>query len=201
VKAPLGVLLCLLLAACTSAAGPPAAVLPSDSPAVPGQFASGPRITPPPVTPPTPPGTNLPAFACADTAGGTVGVANVTDVRVATQSSFDRFVLQFDTTVPAYTVKRQAKPVFIARTSGQSITLSGIAGVAVQVHSASETNTYAGSVDFTESDFPIMKEARLIEDFGGYVTWGLGLTSAACLRSFTLTDPARLVVDFTTAPG
>jgi hypothetical protein len=126
-------------------------------------------------------------------------VANVTDVRIATQPGFDRFVLQFDTMVPAYTIKRQAKPIFTARTSGQSVTLSGIAGVAVQVHSASETNTYAGSTDFTNSDFPAMKEARLIEDFGGYVTWGMGLTGAACLRTFTLTDPARLVVDFTTS--
>ncbi len=200
-KAPLGLLLCLLMAACTSSAGQAVVVPPTDSPAAPSQFASGPRITAPPVSPPTPPGTNLPAFACADAAGGTVGVASVTDVRVATQSGFDRFVLQFDSAVPAYTVKRQDKPVFTARTSGQSITLSGIAGVAVQVHSASETNTYAGSTDFTSSDFPTVKEARLVEDFGGYVTWGVGLGSVACLRTFTLTDPARLVVDFTTAPG
>lgn len=190
------------MAACSSTPGPGVAAPPTDSPAAaPSQFASGPHVTPPPVTPPTPPGTNLPAFACADAAGGTDGVVNVTNVRVATQSGFDRFVLQFDTAVPTYTVKRQSKPVFTARKGGQSITLSGIAGVAVQVHSASETNTYAGSTDFTNSDFPDMKEARLIEDSGGYVTWGLGLTSAACLRTFTLTDPARLVVDFTTSPG
>lgn len=200
-KAPLGLLLCVLMAACTPTAGP-VVVQPTDSPAAaPGQFASGPRITPPPVTPPTAPGTNLPAFTCADAAGGTVGVADVTDVRVTTLPGFDRFVLQFDGAVPAYTVKRQDKPVFTARTSGQSITLSGIAGAAVQVHSTSEANTYAGSADFTNSEFPTMKEARLIEDFGGYVTWGLGLGSAACLRTFTLTDPARLVVDFTTSPG
>jgi hypothetical protein len=147
----------------------------------------------------TAPGTNLPAFACADTGGGKTGVANVTTARVAPQSGYDRFVLQFDSPVPSYTVKRQATPVFSNGPSGQTITLSGTSGVLVQVSSATGANTFTGPTDFTHAEYPVLKEARQTEDFEGHVSWGLGLGKNACLRSFTLADPARLVVDFTTS--
>ena len=150
------------------------------------------------MTPPTPPGSSLPAFACADTGGGSTGVANVTGVRVAEQSGYDRFVLQFDTKVPTYTVKRQAKPTFSLGSSGQTITLGGTAGALVQVHSATQATTYDGPTDFIHPEFPVLKEARLTEDFEGFVSWGLGLSKATCLRTFTLASPPRLVVDFTT---
>jgi hypothetical protein len=140
----------------------------------------------------------VPAFKCADASGGTAGSANVSGVRVAEQLGYDRFVVQFDTKVPAYTVKRQAKPVFNSGASGQSITLSGAAGVIVQVHSATGANTYTGPTDFTHPEFLVLSEARLTQDFEGYVSWGLGLSRASCLRAFTLSNPARLVVDFAT---
>lgn len=165
----------------------------------PGQAASAARITPPPVSPAVPPGTNLPAFKCADASGGTAGSANVTFVRVAEQAGFDRFVLQFDGKVPAYTVKRQAKAVFTTGGSGQPVTLSGSAGALVQIHSATEAGTYGGSTDFAHPEFAVLVEARLTGDFEGYVSWGLGLSRPACLRAFTLSGPARLVVDFKTA--
>jgi hypothetical protein len=194
--------LCLVLAGCTSSVGPVASGTrtggdPFPSPST--GLVSGPRISPPPVSPPTPPGTNLPAFACADGAGGAAGIANVTDVRVTPYSGFDRFVLQFDSSVPAYTVKRQPTPVFKAGASGESFTLSGTAGALVQVHSAFESSTYAGPIDFTNAGYLVVNEARLMQDFEGYVSWGLGLSHAACLRTFTLSDPPRLVVDFTSA--
>jgi hypothetical protein len=156
---------------------------------------TGPLISPPPVTPPTPPGNNLPAFVCANASGGAAGTASVTAVRVGQNIGYDRFVLQFDSIVPSYTVKRQSTPKF-SQPSGQSITLSGIAGVLVQVHVATEGTTYSGPTDFTQADFPVIKEARLIEDYEGYVAWGLGLGSPACFRAFVLSSPARLVVDF-----
>lgn len=155
-------------------------------------------ISPPPVTPPTPPGTNLPAFACKDATGGSAGIVGVDAVRVDQHSGYDRFVLQFDSQVPVFTVKRQAKPVFSQGASGQTITLSGTAGVLVTVHSASQSGTYSGPTDFTQAGFPVLKEARLTEDFEGTVAWGLGLGSPACMRVFTLASPARLVIDFVT---
>jgi hypothetical protein len=150
------------------------------------------------VTPPTAPGTNLPAFKCADITGGTAGTAQVTNVRVSEQPGYDRFVLQFGSRVPQYTIKRQAKPTFTTGASGQTLTLSGTAGVLVQVHSASESGSYTGSTDMSHAEFQVLKEARLTEDFEGYVSWGIGLNKPVCMRAFTLSDPSRLVVDFST---
>jgi len=134
--------LTLVLTAC----GPELAPSAADSPAsTPGHvYASGPRISPPPVTPPTAPGTNLPAFACADASGGKTGVANSISARTGETVGYDRFVLQFDSIVPSYTVKRQAKPVFSLGGSGQSVTLSGTTGILVSVHSATGATTFSG---------------------------------------------------------
>ena len=181
-----------LLAACGPEITPSAAVSPGASEAT---NASGPRISPPPVTPPTAPATSLPDFACADASGGRTGVANTTTARVAEQDGYDRFVLQFDPIVPSYTVKRQAKPVFTAGASGQTVTLSGTTGVLVTVHSATGATTFSRPPDLIHPEFRVLKEARQVQDFEGYVSWGLGLSAPACMRVFTLSDPGRLVVD------
>ena len=189
----------MALTAC-GLAGPTASATPvADATSTPIQATSRPRITPPPVPAPAPPGINLPAFTCADASGGSTGTVNVTGVRAAEQVGYDRFVMQFNTQVPSYTVKRQAKPIFTTGGSGQPITLTGITGVLVQVHSATGTGSYTGPTDLSHPEFQVLSEAHLTEDFEGYVSWGLGLTRRACLRTFTLSDPPRLVVDFTTA--
>ena len=190
--------LAIVLAACSTPSAPAAAI--SQAPATNGR--TGPVISPAPITPPTPPGENTLAFTCADSSGGTPGNVHITDVRVSQEPGFDRFVIQFDGTVPAFTVKRQAKPVFSQGGSGQTITLSGTAGILVQLHTATQAGTYSGSTDFTQADFRVLKEARLTEDFEGYVGWGLGLGSAACMRVFAAkTSPSRLIVDFATTSG
>jgi hypothetical protein len=189
--------LCAILSACGLGAATPLSTPVAGTTSNPGQAASAPRIAPTTVTPPAPPGT-VPAFKCADTAGGTAGAANITRVGVAQQLGYDRFVLQFSARVPTYTVKRQAKPIFKTGGSGQTVTLSGTAGALEQVHSATGAGTYSGSTDFTNAGFQVLNEARLTEDFEGYVSWGLGLSRPACLRAFTLSDPPRLVVDFKT---
>jgi hypothetical protein len=197
VRTTRALLVALLIAGCGPTLAPAAAITPAPSQGP----ASAPRVEQPPVTPPTPPGTNLPAFACADGGGGKTGVANLVSARVAAQLGYDRFVLQFDTVVPTYTVKRQPSPAFPSGGSGQTITLSGTSGVLVRVHSATGANTYTGPTDFTHGEYPVLKEARQTEDFEGYLSWGLGLGKAACMRTFTLLDPPRLVVDFSTASG
>jgi hypothetical protein len=193
-RAALVLLLTILIAGCGPTAAPAAAVTPGPSQGP----ASPTRIEQPPVTPPTPPGTNLPAFACADSSGGKTGVANVVTARVVPQAGYDRFVLQFDSLVPTYTVKRQASPTFPSGASGQTITLSGTSGALVQVRTATGAGTFTGPNDFTHAEYNVLKEARQTEDFEGHVSWGLGLGKAACFRTFTLADPPRLVVDFST---
>jgi hypothetical protein len=190
-------ILCLIML--TAACGTPLAPAAGITPGVAQGPASGPRIEQPPVSPPAPPGTNLPAFACADASGGKTGVANLVTARVGTQPGYERFVLQFDSAIPSYTVKRQATAVFPVGATGQPITLSGTAGAMVRVHSATGANTFSGSIDITHPEYQVLKEARQTEDYEGYVGWALGLSRPACMRTYTLTDPARLVVDFTTA--
>ena len=185
-----------ILTACGATPGPAAAVSPDGTAAA---NASGTRISPPPVTPPTPPGTNLPDFACADASGGKTGVANAITARVGENTGYDRFVLQFDPIVPTYTAKRQDKPVFPLGASGQTVTLSGTSGVLVTVHSATGATSFTGQTDLIHPEFQVIKEARQTQDFEGYVSWGIGLAKPACMRVFTLDDPARLVVDFKTA--
>ena len=194
-KAAVFLCLSILIAACGPGLAPAAAITPGTAQGP----ASGPRIEQPPVAPPAPPGTNLPAFACADASGGKTGVANSVTARTGAQPGYERFVLQFDSAVPSYTVKRQASPDFPMGASGQTITLSGTAGALVRVHSATGANTFSGSLDISHPEYQVLKEARQTEDFEGYVSWALGLSKQACLRTFTLTDPARLVVDFSTA--
>ncbi len=189
--------LIVLVSACGPSLSPSAAVTPSAS-AGESSAASAPRISPPPVTPPTAPDTSLPAFACNDWSGGRTGVANTVTARVAEQAGYDRFVLQFDSIVPTYTVKRQDKPVFNMGASGQTVTLSGTSGVLVTVHSATGATTFTGPTDFLTANYAALSEARQTQDFEGYVSWGLGLSKPACLRVFTLDDPARLVVDLQT---
>ena len=185
--------LSFVLLGCSASSTPTAAVSPDAA----SQTRIQPIISAPPVTPPTPPGNAvLPAFACTDARGGTAAIVGVTAVRVKQDAGYDEFIMQFDSQVPAYTVKRQAKPVFVQGGSGQSITLSGTSGVLVSVRTASQSATYVGPTDFTQAGFPIIKEARLTEDFEGTVAWGLGLGSPACMRVFTITGPARLVIDF-----
>jgi hypothetical protein len=185
----------VLLAACSTNPTPTAAI--SQGPASGGR--TGPVISPPPVTPPTPPGDNAIAFVCkGDVTGGAAGNAHVTDVRVTEEDGFDRLVLQFDGPVPAYSVKRQASPVFTQGGSGQTITLSGTTGVLVRLHTAFMADSYTGQpTDFTQASFSVLKEARLTENFEGYVGWGVGLGTSPCIRAFVpTTPPARLIVDF-----
>jgi hypothetical protein len=191
----LGLVLISALAACGPELSPSAVYSPGPTSAA---HASAPRISVPPVTPPTPPGTNLPPFVCADATGGKTGVANVITARAGEQQGYDRFVLQFDSIVPTYSVKRQPKSVFPMGASGQMVTLSGTAGVLVSVHSATGATTFVGSRDLIHSDFLVLKEARQTQDFEGTVSWGLGLAKPVCMRVFTLSDPARLVVDLQT---
>jgi len=194
----LAVALLASLSACglnlSPAASTNSSVSPSDTTA---PFASAVRISEPPLSP-APPVINLPPFACADVAGGKTGVANAIAARVAEQPDYDRFVLQLDSVVPQYTVKRQPSAVFPLGGSGQTITLSGSAGVLVTVHSASGANTFTGPTFFVTTNYQVLKEARQTQDFEGYVSWGLGLSRPACMRVFTLDNPARLVVDLST---
>ena len=187
--------LSIFMLGCTAATTPAGAINSQTA----TQARTGPEISPPPVTPPTPPGDVTVAFACKDMSGGKTGTTNVIAVRTGEQAGFDRFVIQFDSQIPAYTIKRQSKATFTQGASGQPITLVGSAGVLITLKSTSQ-ETYSGPTDITHPEYAILKEARVVEAFEGTVQWGIGLASPVCMRVFTLSDPVRLVIDFSTNP-
>jgi len=128
-------------------------------------------------------------------------MADVTFVRVGTAAGYDRFVIELDGPVPAYSVTPQDSSTFMADASGQTLQLQGTRGIVIVVHGASGTDvnghqTFIGSQDLTPG-YPVLKEARQVGDFERVFKWGLGVSEPDCghVNVTTLTGPDRLVVD------
>jgi hypothetical protein len=155
----------------------------------------------PPVASPLPT-EELAVFQCTDQAGngwpGTGMPQSITDVRTARQNGYDRFVVQFSGAVPAYRVRQQAGNIVTLDPSGMTVKLDGGAALIVSLNPASAYGSYSGSKDIKRGD-GTLREARQLGDFEAVNTWGLGLSKAACFRTFTLGSPARLVIDVQSA--
>jgi hypothetical protein len=153
----------------------------------------------------SPSGTDLGAFSCVDHSGGADnGLAmQLTAVRVAHQTGFDRIVFEFapqaggTAHLPAYTVSRQASAQFVKDPSGQPVTMRGSSGLHIVFHGASVSPTYTGSRDQTPS-LPVVQEVEQLGDFEAVLSWGAGLSRASCLRTLELANPTRLVIDVQT---
>ena len=177
-----------------SASEPPAS--PTAAPPSPAPGAGGSASAPPSTPAATPSAGPLPAFTCAASsgAGPSTGGA-LTAVRAASQSGYDRFVLELDGPVPAYQVRPQASPTFTQDASGLPVTLAGSAGLTVTLQGSSAQATYTGPTDLKPAGTATLREARQVGDFEGVLTWGLGVSHPACYRAFTLDGPSRLVID------
>ena len=153
----------------------------------------------------SPSGTDLGAFSCLDTSGGAdSGLAmQLTAVRVAHQTGFDRIVFEFapqaggTAHIPAYTVSRQASAQFVKDPSGMPVTMRGSAGLRIVFHGASGATSYTGSRDLTPN-LPVVQEVEQLGDFEAVLSWGAGLSRASCLRTLELANPTRLVIDVQT---
>ena len=73
-------------------------------------------------------------------------------------------------------------------------TLAGRHGILVIIRGADAHTAYSGTRDI-KTKFASLAEVRVIEDFEGQVTLGLGLNESACYRASVLTNPVRLVID------
>lgn len=136
-------------------------------------------------------------FSCANQSGGssTAVASAFSDVRGASHSGFDRFVVQFTGEVPGYKITRQPTPNFNEDASGKPVSLAGSAGITVRFYPVDWLhNTYTGSGDLKPGG-QVLKQAHELGDFEGTLTWGLGLSRAACTRAFTLASPSRMVLD------
>lgn len=152
--------------------------------------------------PTQPAATDSGSFACLDHSGGTdTGPAmQLTAVRVAHQPGFDRIVFEFapqagaTAHIPAYTVSRQASAKFVKDPSGMPVTMRGSAGLRIVFHGASGATSYNGSRDLI-SNLPIVQEVEQLGDFEAVLSWGAGLSRAACIGTLELSNPTRLVID------
>lgn len=193
----------VLLAGCTGADPSPSQPVSQESPtpAAPSAAASEPPTStaPVPTTEPVP-SDDLEAFTC-DTPiveDGTVGVANIVDVRVGTHDGYDRVVFEFEQGTPELTLDR-AEPPFTQDGSGLPVEVDGDSFLGLVMRGGSKqtdagTSSYDGSTDFAPGFASLV---HLIEagDFERQSTWYLGLARESCVRVLLLEEPPRLVID------
>jgi len=195
------VLAAALVSACSSGSTPSTPTTPAN--------AGGPTPTQTTTTSsPTPnPSPALPAgFKCRNFVGGASHAPDwgpagptVTAIRIGGHSDFNRFVMQFDGTVPAYKVTRQSRPIFTEDPKGTVVRLKGNHGVLVTVKPENWT-AYTGPAHMVPT-LAFIREARMVQNFEGTMQWGLGILGNPCLRVTTLTNPPRLVVDVAAKPA
>jgi hypothetical protein len=132
------------------------------------------------------------------TQGQGPGVAYVDAVRTGTHAGYDRITIEFKNGVPGdIRLAAQDNTTFTQGASGRLVTLQGSAGLLVTIDGADEHTDYTGSLDFVTA-YPVLAEARQVQDFEGVVQWGLGLSHAACYHAYFLQSPWRLVIDIQT---
>lgn len=188
----------LLMTACGSATGsrpsptptPPLSPAPSASPTA--------NPTPTPVTSPSPTAAPSPTppsgFVCTTVSGGEVSTSTVATVRVGQHPGYDRFVIEFGSGVPSYSVTPQKNAAFSRSPKGDQVTLEGTDGVLIVIHSVTNWTSYPGPSAF-HPGFPYLRQAMLVENYEGYQQWALGIQGTPCLRVAVFNSPARLVVD------
>jgi hypothetical protein len=145
---------------------------------------------------------NVSPFNCAAstlTAQNAPAVASISAVRTGSHSGYDRLVVQFSGRQPgSIDIAPQATATFIGAPSGEATMVAGVRGVKLVIKGSDMHTAYAGSRDI-KTDYAGLRETRVIEDFEGYVSLGLGINGSNCYRAFVLSDPVRLVVDIQTS--
>jgi hypothetical protein len=173
--------------------------LPSASPSA--SASASPGVTPTPVQ--TPPDSNLPPFVCGSsttiTSQNAPLSAYIDAIRTGTHAGYDRITIEFQNGQPtSIELHPQSSSRFTNSPRGDNVTLAGSAGLLLTIQGADEYTAYSGGTDF-KTDYPVMLEARQVQDFEGVVQWGLGLSKSACYRAFFLANPTRLVIDIQTS--
>ncbi len=180
----------------------------SSAAAVPGTVA-GAAAQAPSSTAPNPgeelavaPVASVSPFTCGAStlsAGGAPAVAPINALRTAAHPGYDRLVVQFSGRQPgSIEMRPQATSTFQGSPRGDAITLAGTRGLVVLVRGADMHTAYSGVRDLKTS-YAGLRETRVIEDFEGQVTLGLGLKGSGCYRASVLSSPVRLVVDLQTS--
>ena len=143
-------------------------------------------------------GSNQAAFTCAPstlTATKSPATAFVDAIRTGAHAGYDRVTIEFKNGQPAsISIRPQAGTTFNQAPSGKPDTLAGKNGILVIIRGADAHIAYNALRDLKTS-YPSLAEVRILEDFEGQVSLGLGVKQAACYRASVLSDPVRLVID------
>jgi hypothetical protein len=131
-------------------------------------------------------------------AGGDIETAVLADIRTGRHESFDRIVFEFEgDEVPGFRVEYVTGVTQCG--SGEAVELTGEAFVSISLEPA------AGHTDDGEATVPqdvpaegtaAIREVRGFCDFEAQVGYAVSLSGARPYRVFELSEPARLVVDF-----
>lgn len=136
----------------------------------------------------------LPASAAASAASG--GLSRLVEIRAATHPTYDRVVFEFAGGVPARSVRYVDR--LVADGSGDTVPVPGRAILEVTMRDATAHDEHGPTVSHRNTfALPNVMSVIRASDFEGVVTYGIGLTQRASVRSFTLTSPSRIVVDIT----
>ena len=118
------------------------------------------------------------------------------DVQVGDHDGFTRVVFRFANAVPGYSVKA-ADPPFVQDGSGKEIAVEGNGHLAVRLIARAHDDEGKTTVPTTIA-LPKTSSVRtvaLLGDFEGVVNYVIGLSEPKGFKVFTLSAPARLVVD------
>lgn len=121
--------------------------------------------------------------------------AFVSAFRTGTHPGYDRLTVEFKNRQPGVTsIRPQTGTTFNQSPSGQPVKLAGRNGILVIVRGSDAHSAFSGLRDI-KTRFPNLVEVRVLEDFEGQVSLGLGLSQTACYRASVLTNPTRLLID------
>jgi hypothetical protein len=225
-----GLLVALFALTFAASACGPETVRVTPAPSTPAPTSAAPTPTPTPTRTATPAPTSAaptvaptrtatqapgstPAAACAPQSGGSQSVrVLLTAIRIAHNPGFDRVVFEFSPTdtpegggsygIPKYSVEIAST---FAGPSGIPVTVAGNAAFKVLfAFGTTDAHTRDGKPTLASSDIkpstPLVKEVRIIEDFEATVQTAVGLDHLVCPQILTLSNPARVVLDFPTPP-
>jgi hypothetical protein len=123
----------------------------------------------------------------------------LTAIRTGSHDGYDRVVLQFRNDLPSWRVGYVDQ---VPSESGATVPLEGAASLFVQVDPAWAHDldtppyaaTYAGPRTLTPR-YPMLRQVRLVDEFEGHLTFGVGLQRRAGFRVLELRGPPRLAID------
>jgi hypothetical protein len=118
----------------------------------------------------------------------------LTDVRVGEHDGFVRVVFTFANLVPGYSVKH-AEPPFVQDGSGEEVTVEGDGHIAVRLTARAHDEEGKSSAPAKIAAGAPLTEVVRLGDFEGVVNYVIGLTATRPFKVFTLSGPARLVID------